>query len=57
MKEFIKSREYPTEKTKEELLATKREELTPTERYLQGLLRSYSELTLDETIEFLSSLP
>ena len=48
---------YQTEKTKEELLAAKLEELSPDERYLQGLLKDYSELTLEEAIEFANSLP
>ena len=48
---------YETKKTKEELLAAKPEDLTPGERYLQGLLKDYPELTLEEAIEFANSLP
>lgn len=57
MKEFEMSRGYSTDKTKEELLAAKGEDLTVTERYVQGLLKDYPELTLEEAIEFANSLP
>jgi hypothetical protein len=57
MNENNKHQELPTDKTKEELLAANPEELNPTERYLQGLLKSYNELTLEEAIEFANSLP
>lgn len=57
MKEFEMSRGYSTDKTKEELLAAKGKDLTATERYLQGLLKDYPELTLEEAIEFANSLP
>jgi hypothetical protein len=57
MNEHEKGRNNPTNKTREELLVTKPEELSPAERYLQGLLKDYNELTLEEAIEFMNSLP
>ena len=57
MNEYEESWKHSTDKTKEELLVAKLVELSPAERYLQGLLKSYSELTLEEAIEFAYSLP
>jgi hypothetical protein len=57
MNESNWSKMNPTSKTKEELLVTKPDELSPTERYLQGLLKDYPGLTLEEAIEILYCLP
>jgi hypothetical protein len=57
MNESNGSKKHPTSKTKEELLVKKPDELSTTERYLKGLLKDYPELTLEEAIEFMNSLP
>lgn len=57
MNENEQSKNHRTYKSKEELLLVNPEELSPTGRYLQGLLKSYPDLTLTEAIEFMNSLP
>lgn len=46
MNEYDQSKSISTTKSREELLAAKLEELSPAERYLQGLLKDYPELTI-----------